>query len=264
MKEYLKRIGFVGDGVLDVPPTKPKYADVPPIKPDYVTLSELQYKHFLNVPYENLDILRNIPLSLEIKDLYEKIVVNKRGGYCFELNALFNWLLCEIGFKTTNYFARFLLDEPTIPMRRHRVIRVDIDGVYYLADVGVGSITPERPLKLVENEETEIRGLTYKLNKEPFLGWVLNLKKDGKWQKIYSFTEEQQLEVDYIQPNFYCQHSPDSIFNKENMVAIRTETGKYTLDGNVFKIIDNGKITKKEYPENEIPEILKKYFGIEI
>jgi len=258
MKEYLRRIGFVGDGVLDVPP----------IKKDYATLSELQYRHFLTVPYENLDILRNIPLSLDTKKLYDKIVINKRGGYCFELNAIFNWLLCEIGFKTINYFARFLLGESKIPMRRHRVIRVDIGGVSYLADVGVGSITPEKPLKLVENEETEIRGIIYKLNKEPFLGWVLSFRKNNQneWQKLYSFSEEEQLEVDFIQPNFYCQYNPDSIFNKENMIAIRTETGKNTLDGNIFKTLDfiGGTKTIKECTEKEIPEILKKYFGIEL
>jgi len=252
VKEYLERIGFIGEP-----------------KADYATLSELQYKHLLTVPYENLDILRNIPLSLDPADLYDKIAARKRGGYCFELNALFNWLLCEIGFKTVNYFARFLLDEPKIPMRRHRVIRVEIGGEYYLADVGVGSITPEIPLKLVEDEETEVRGLTFKFKKELFLGWVLYVKKDGEWdwKKLYSFTEEEQLEVDYVQPNFYCQYSPDSIFKKQNMVAIRTETGKCTLDGNVFKIIDfvdmPYSVKLKDCTDDEIPEILKQYFGIE-
>jgi len=249
-KNYLKRIGFTGEAV-----------------PDYETLYELQYRHFLTVPYENLDILNDIPLSLETADLYDKIVVRKRGGYCFELNALFNWLLCEIGYKTTTYFARFLLDLNEIPMRRHRIMRVEIGGAYYIADVGVGSVTPERPLRLIENEETEIRTITYKFTKDPFLGWVLNFKKikDENWRPLYSFTEEAQLEVDFVQPNFYCQKHEDSIFNKTNMFAIRTETGKYTLDGSVFKTADlSGNITSaKECDENEITEVLKNYFGVE-
>ncbi|MCL2100068.1 MAG: arylamine N-acetyltransferase, partial [Oscillospiraceae bacterium] len=214
--DYLKRIGFKGEP-----------------RADYNTLCGLQYCHFLSVPYENLDILRGVPLSLEICDLYKKIVTGNRGGYCFELNACFNWLLGELGFKTVSYFARFLLDEPDIKrvMRRHRVMRVEADGEYYLADVGVGSITPERPLKLVENEQTEIRGITYKFTKDPGLGWVLSFIRKGEWVRLYSFTEEEQSEIDFVQPNFYCQYSPDSIFNKQNMVAIRTETGKYSLDG---------------------------------
>ncbi|MCL2158371.1 MAG: arylamine N-acetyltransferase [Oscillospiraceae bacterium] len=247
---YLKRIGFEGEA-----------------KADLATLSNLQYRHFLSVPYENLDILRNVPLSLETTDLYDKIVVRKRGGYCFELNALFDWLLCEIGFKTKNYFARFLLDEPKIPMRRHRVILVEIEDEIYLSDVGVGSVTPELPLRLVKNEETTIRGLTYMFEKDEFLGWVLNVKRGEKWSQLYSFTADVQLEVDFVQPNFYCQYSPDSVFKKANMVSLRTETGKYTLDANTFRELElfGAAIkTERECTEDEIPGILKQYFGIEL
>jgi len=136
--DYLRRIGFEGEA-----------------KADFATLEQLQYRHFLTVPYENLDILRNVPLSLEIGDIYNKIVVHGRGGYCFELNGLFNWLLREIGFKTKSYFARFLLDEPdfSLVMRRHRIMRVECGGEYYIADVGVGAVTPEIPLKLIETRK---------------------------------------------------------------------------------------------------------------
>jgi N-hydroxyarylamine O-acetyltransferase len=247
IKDYLRRIGFEGEA-----------------KADYATLSQLQYRHFMAVPYENIDILRNIPLSLDFADLYEKIVGQGRGGYCFELNALFDWLLCAVGFKTTNYFARFVLDESEIPMRRHRIMRVEIDGEFYLADVGVGTVTPETPLKLVENEETEVRGITYKFTKDPLLGWVLNFIRKGEWTSLYSFTEEKQLEIDFVQPSFYCQYHPDSIFNKKNMVAIRTEAGKYSLDGNIFRILENGQTTEKECTDSEVTEVLEKYFGIKL
>ena len=249
VKDYLKRIGFEGEA-----------------KADYNTLYQLQYRHFLSVPYENIDILRNLPLSLDVGDLYRKIVEQGRGGYCFELNALYNWLLCEIGFKTVSYFARFLIDESDISrvMRRHRIMRVEIDGEYYIGDVGVGVIAPERPLKLVENEETKVRGITYTLKKDPFLGWVIYFNLNGEWKWLYSFTEEPQMEIDFLQPNFYCQYHPDSMFNKQNMVAMRTETGKYTLDGNLLKILDiqKGMSEKHEYTDAEIPGILEKYFGI--
>jgi len=248
VERYLERIGFEG---------------VP--KPDLATLAGLQYRHFLSVPYENLDILKNIPISLEPDDLFDKIVKRKRGGYCFELNALFERLLCELGFKTVSYFARFLLNEPKIPMRRHRVVRVELENGFYLADVGVGSVTPECPLKITEGEETEIRGLGYMFSKDDCLGWVLNVKVDGEWKRLYSFSEEKQLEIDFAQPNFYCQYSPDSVFNKTNMVALRTQTGKYTLDGNIFKTIDwkTGAIEARECENDEIPGILKYYFGLE-
>ena len=249
IKKYLKRIGFEGEA-----------------KADYKTLYELQYRHFLSVPYENIDILNKVDLSLDIDVLYKKVVERGRGGYCFELNALYNWLLCELGFKTISYFARFLLDEPdlSLVMRRHRIMRVEIDGEYYLTDVGVGAVVPERPLRLVENEETKIRGLTFKFIKEPFLGWVLYVLRKGEWGKLYSFTEEEQNEIDFVQPNFYCQYHPDSIFNKQNMIAIRTEKGKYSIDGNTFRVLENGALTEKECTDEEITEIMKTNFGIVI
>ena len=68
----------------------------PDLKADGDLLRKLQFAHTTTVPYENLDILRGIPISLKIDDIYEKVVVRGRGGYCFELNALFGWLLRQL------------------------------------------------------------------------------------------------------------------------------------------------------------------------
>ena len=251
VEKYLKRIGYNGKPAIN-----------------FETLSELQYRHFLSVPYENLDILNRVPLSLDIDDLFEKIVIRNRGGYCFELNTLFNHLLKETGFKTTTYISRFLLGEKETPMRRHRVMKVDIDGESYLADVGVGSEVPVRPLKLQDGYEEKVRRILYKLSKEPFYGWVLsyynNRDDKNEWDKIYSFTEEEQLEVDFVQPDFYCQYHPDSIFRTQRMVAVRTETGKNTIDGNLLKIFSKGTIASHIFEDSELNDILKKYFKIDI
>lgn len=38
-------------------------------------------------------------ISLEPDDLYEKIVVKKRGGYCMEVNCFFGIVLRSLGFE---------------------------------------------------------------------------------------------------------------------------------------------------------------------
>ena len=276
VKKYLERINFNYYNYTE---------DLSDLSISYDTLSNLVYCHFMSVPYENFDILNNIPLSLEIPDLYDKIVNRRRGGYCFELNTLFNWLLNQIGFKTQTYIARFLLDEPVfpfVPMRRHRVMRTEIDGEYYIADIGVGCEVPVRPLKLVENQETEIRKTFYKFRKDENFGWVLQYKhsKDdykNEWKDIYGFTEEPQFEIDFIQPNFWCQYSEDSPFRAKNIIAIRTATGKCSIDGNVFRTFTafdaSGahiplSVTEKIIEPSELTElaelnsILKEFFGI--
>jgi len=258
IEKYLERINYNGD-----------------LSISYHTLSQLVFCHFMNVPYENLDILNNIPLSLEIPDLYDKIVNRRRGGYCFELNTLFNWLLNRIGFKTHTYSARFLLNIPenTIPMRRHRLTKTEINGACYIADVGVGNEVPVRPLQLDENNighETAMRRLVFRFRKDEFFGWVLQYKNPQKdpneWKDIYGFTEEIEYEIDFVQPNFWCQYSQDSPFRVQNWLALRTPDGKYTIDGNLFRIYDltepQIKITERIFEPDELNGILKDYFGI--
>lgn len=244
--KYLDRIGFTGrqDGSL-------------------LTLSRLQEAHSCSVPYENLDILRKRELSLDIEDLYNKVVVRKRGGYCFELNALFGWLLRELSYQVTDYFARFLRGEATIPMRRHRVLRVEVDGEAYLCDVGVGGPVPFRPVKLAEGLEQQQGDECYRMRKDSFLGWVLQERHHGEWRDLYSFTEEPQLPVDFVAANYYCQYSPDSIFNRQPMISIRTKDGRYSVDGNEFRTFSREGV-KTFIPENdeEKNRALEQYFGI--
>ena len=109
-------------------------------------LGQVQTGCVLNIAYENLDILENKPLDLSPDALYEKIVMRRRGGYCFELNGLLTDMLRLMGFHATERFARFLLGEEDVPMRRHRVTIVHMAEGDYLMDIGVGIIAPRQPL----------------------------------------------------------------------------------------------------------------------
>lgn len=246
---YLDRIGYEG-----------------PIDGSAHTLASLQEHHLHAVPYENLDILRGSPLSLEIDKLYDKIVVRRRGGYCFELNALFGWLLRSLGYSVTDYMARFWRDEPnTPPKRRHQVLKVEVDGVSYLVDVGVGGIVPRRPIRMEELLEQPQGEETYRLERDDFFGWMLCEFKRGQWGRIYSFTEEPQLAKDYITTSFWCEHAPESIFRKGAMLAVRTREGRNTVAGSEFRIFTADGV-RAFTPENESAyrEALHTYFGIQL
>ena len=248
IKAYLKRIGYEGEP-----------------KNDFESLSRLQTQHLRTVPYENLDIMRDIPLSLEIEDMYEKIVVRHRGGYCFELNGLFAWLLRELGFSVVEYMARYLRDEPEIPMRRHRVLKVSCGDEDFLCDVGVGAVIPRIPLPYVMDKVSEQGAERYKLGREPFLGIVLyEWKQRAKeWQKLYSFTEEEQLNIDYIMPSFYCEKHPESYFRSMDMVHLFTEDGRKTVAGREFKIFSAAGVEVMVPGSEEIyEELLAQHFKI--
>ncbi len=235
----------------------------PNLVPSGELLRKLQYAHVTTVPYENLDIFHGVPVSLKLDDIYDKVVVRRRGGYCFELNALFGWLLRQLGYSVTDYTARFLRGESSIPMRRHRVLRViDACGDAWLADVGVGQQVPKMSLALVPELVQEQFGETYKFRVVQDYGWVLYDLRDGEWREVFAFTEEVQLDIDFEMPSFWCEANPDSPFRKKEMLSLKTDTGRITVDGNEFKIFDSGNVTVKTLSDEEKPEYFKKYFGI--
>jgi len=245
---YLQRIGFTG---------KPGV--------NFDTLHALQRNHLQTVPYENIDIINNIPISLNLDDIYEKIVVRRRGGYCFELNALFAWLLRSLGFEVKDYFARFLLNEPEIPMRRHHVLGVSFNAERYLCDVGVGLVIPRMPIKLAHGVVSEQNGETYKLEKEDFLGYIVYDLKNLQWRELYAFTEEEQIKPDFEVTSYYCEKHPNSIFNKAHMVHIFTENGRKSVAGREVKIFSqSGVEVIVPQTEAEYYELLALHFGIRL
>src|SRR5258706_15925794 len=77
-----------------------------PLGPTAETLAALHRAHLYSVPFENLDIGLGRPLSLALPALFDKIVTRRRGGFCYELNGLFAWLLTRLGYRVTYLSAR--------------------------------------------------------------------------------------------------------------------------------------------------------------
>jgi len=247
---YLRRIGMPDDDAAH----------------SYAFLSQLQYRHVLSVPYENMDILAGIPLSLDSGALQDKIVRRHRGGYCFELNGAFSDLLKALGFEVKNYFARFLRGETEIPLRRHRVLVTEIEGRRYLCDVGIGQSAPRYPLLLQEDILQEQFGETYRFSRDPFLGWVLWDLHRGEWRRFFSFTEEEQLDIDFTHASFYCEKHPDSPFNKALSVSIKTDTGRKTVNGRSFKVFCGDEVVREETLNDDtlLRRVLREEFGLEM
>lgn len=214
-------------------------------------LGRIQSACVISIAYENLSILDQEPLDLAPEALFDKIVLQCRGGYCFELNGLLAHMLREMGYSVSERFARYLRGEATIPMRRHRIVIVTLEDGDYLCDIGVGQIAPRLPLKieagLVQTQNDE----TYKFEQDPVHGWILYDLHDGAWREYICFTNDPAYDVDFIQPSFYCEAHIDSVFNKEPMIAIKTAAGRKTIDGDVYKVFVGEKL---EYIEERISD----------
>ena len=227
-------------------------------------LEQLQLAHVTRIPYENLDILAGRPLPMTWQDQFAKMVEKRRGGYCFELNGLFAFLLSALGCEVTTFMGRFLRGETAIPMRRHRVIRAVCAEGTFICDAGVGQSAPRFPLELVLDRVQEQFGETYKITREPFFGWVIHDLHRGQWRRFYSFTEEEQLDIDFVMPSYYCETSPDSIFNKTLMLSIKTLDGRKTIDGRLFLMFSPAGVTEKQISSaNELNKLLEEHFNLD-
>ena len=231
------------------------------------TLTKLQDAHLKYIPYENFDCLNGKITSLKRQDMFNKVIMHNRGGICFELNGLYNWLLESLGFDVTSYSARFIDKMETYQLRRHRVMCVALGEKRYLTDVGVNSESPRVPLEIVEGLIQSDGISQYKFTRSEFWGWLLWQKERGKiWKRLFGFTEEPQIDKDFITASFWCDAHLDSPFIKSKKLSIFREDCNITIRGNYLKFYLGGRV-KYRYKINtgaELKEILWEYFGINV
>ena len=229
------------------------------------TLTKLQDAHLKYIPYENFDCLNGKITSLKRQDMFNKVIMHNRGGICFELNGLYNWLLESLGFDVTSYSARFIDKMETYQLRRHRVMCVALGDKRYLTDVGVNSESPRVPLEITEGLIQSDGISQYKFTRSEFWGWLLWQKERGKiWKRLFGFTEEPQIDKDFITASFWCDAHPDSPFIKSKKLSIFREDCNITIRGNYLKFYLGGRV-KYRYKINtgaELKEILWEYFGV--
>ena len=131
------------DGWVDDYLTRIQYKQA--VKLNLETLRALHQHHLLKVPFENLDIQWQRPLSLEIQDLFQKIITNNRGGFCYEMNHMFGSLLEELGFKVIKIAAQVHNEQQPGDYFDHMALVVNDD---WLCDIGFGGGSFMQPLLL--------------------------------------------------------------------------------------------------------------------
>jgi len=157
-------------------------------EPTLAYLAELMKAQLLNVPFEDLEVFhgRTQP-SLNTADMFDKIVTRRRGGYCFELNGLFQKLLESLGYRCRNVIGRIALGRGHLTPPAHRVMLVELDGSTFFCDVGFGGPVPLSPIRLTENETlTCAAGRRYRFERGERETAIL-LERDG------AFFEEKQI-----------------------------------------------------------------------
>ena len=245
--KYLKRIG----------------ADEFDIKPNIETLKFLQKQHLLNVPFENLDIHWQRPIILHNEKFYEKVVEQKRGGFCYELNGLFYQLLENLGFENKIVSARVSNGKGGFGEEYdHLAILTEIEDEKYLTDVGFGDFTA-KPLKFVLGIEQKDENGIYRITKFD-KDYFLVEKKDGnEWKHEYIFKDKPRELSEFEEMCKFHQTSPESHFTRGKVCSLMTETGRKTLTDKKFIVTKGGEKTEHDVNSDEqFEQILESEFGI--
>ncbi|MDQ0427345.1 N-hydroxyarylamine O-acetyltransferase [Planomicrobium stackebrandtii] len=224
-------------------------------------LAELQSLHMQNIPFENLDVIRKTPIYLNLESIYEKIVNQQRGGYCYELNGLFHWLLDELGFEAKLISATVQKPDGTWSKSdTHAAILVELDTLY-LVDAGFGDSTIS-PIPVGGERHTDHSG-TYRVQQVDDVYYDLIRENDETEKVLYRFSTEEKQLADFHEGCIFNQVSKDSPFTHDDLVTRATAQGRITLSGSQLTRSENGHKEKTELSAEEKKQVLKDEFGID-
>jgi N-hydroxyarylamine O-acetyltransferase len=230
-------------------------------------LAELHRAHVTSIPFENLDAHRGVPVSVELDDIERKLVVERRGGYCFEHNLLLAGALGASGMAAEPMLARVRIGRPpgTPRPRTHLVHRVHDEGQVWLADVGFGNGTPLEPIPFGPGAEYEQSGWRFRLVQDGS-EHVLQTADGAGWTDVYGFVPEPVPFIDIQTSNWFSCTHPSSPFVAGLLVAINRPDGtRVTLSdrrGLVLTTDTPGERTESEVSWAEVPGLLENVFSL--
>jgi len=226
-------------------------------------LSDLHYANLQTVPFENLDIHLGRPIQLDEGHLFRKIVTQRRGGFCYELNGMFAQVLQELGFQVDLLSAEVFEEGEFSPEFDHLAILVKLEEDW-LVDVGFGD-SFVKPLKLFESGEQVQNDTAYRIERSTNYRVLSQQDGSGIWEHSYRFNLEPRNLEDFKARCRYHQTSPDSHFTRKRMCTRLMQEGRITLRDMCLSETKNMERREtKIADEGAYLAALEKHFGIRL
>jgi len=243
---YLERIGYTASR-----------------EPTAETLRQLHRSHMLAVPFENLDIPLSHPIHLSLPSFYDKIVRRRRGGFCYELNGLFGWLLEQLGFTVAMLSARVFDGGQPGREYAHLTLLIDMEE-RLIADVGFGDSFLE-PLRLDGGGEDVPRGRSYRLTGSDSERVLQQRRPESDWEPQYVFSLTPRRLAEFSATCEWTQTSPESVFTGKAVCSLATPDGRITLSNGRLITTAGGRREEREVTsEEEYRALLLSRFGIDL
>jgi N-hydroxyarylamine O-acetyltransferase len=246
---YFGRIGYSGERT-----------------PTLSTLHAICAAHVQAIPFENLDVLLGRGISLADDAVEQKLVHQRRGGYCFEQNTLLLRVLLAMGYEARPISARVRLQRPRdfTPPRTHVFVRVELAGASYLADVGVGGLSPTCALALVADREQSTPHEPRRLVQQDGR-WFHQAKLGLDWADVCEFTLEEMPAIDREVANWFTSTHPASHFRSRLLVArALPDGGRLTLLNRelTVRLRDQEPVTRMLTDDGALLSALAEHFGL--
>ena len=230
-----------------------------PTAPTLAVLTDLMARHLLSVPFENLSIHLDEPVSLDEPAMLDKIVGRGRGGFCYELNGAFAALLAHLGYDVTLLAARVYDDHGAGPLFDHLILRADLEEPW-LVDVGFGRFIAA-PVRLdVGTEQRDPAG-------------TVRIVTTADGDLVVEFEGRAQLKVeqrpralaDFGPTCWYQQTSPSSHFTQSLICSLPTADGRVTLSDRLLISTVDGRRTERELgSDDDVRAVYRELFGIHL
>lgn len=225
------------------------------ISTDTQGLDRLIHAQLTHIPFDDMDVWgRGDCPSLSVKALFEKIILRRRGGYCFELNSLFHALLRELGFDAYLVAAHVMAGREEIYPPSHCAIVCTLDGEKFFCDVGYGGPVPDGALSFCGESR-----FGFRLEREGLYMKLIN-EKSGLCK--ICFKDVPVANVELLPMNYYISQKPDSPFRNILHLNLRLENGSVSIVDHEFKLRRGDERVENYVNLNDLPALLEEYFGI--
>ncbi|MFB6588978.1 arylamine N-acetyltransferase [Bacillus thuringiensis] len=220
------------------------------------------------IPFENLDVIAGNAKVISKENLQEKILMNSRGGLCYELNTLFYYFLKDCGYDVQlalgtvykNDINAWALEDG------HITIILTYNNVQYLIDVGIASLVPLVPVPFTGESVSSKNGSYRVRRKDTSKGnYVLErIDTAGEWKVCHAFYKHiiDEIVVNDVQRRVI--EDEKSIFNKGPIAVKLTNSGHISLTNTSLTEIIHVEKTKREITEDQYREFLYTLFAIKL
>ncbi|WP_329221232.1 arylamine N-acetyltransferase [Streptomyces sp. NBC_01485] len=231
-----------------------------PHRLDADALRHLHERHVLSVPFDNLDYVRGGDIRMDERAV-DKIVHERRGGLCGEINIAFHLLLTSLGFDVTLHQGRVHLPDGGITAPYHHVVMtVAVDGVRWIADIGFGK-SSRRPLLLDhDGQQPDPHGefTTRRLDRRS----VEVVRGEAPLYVLY----EEPVEPDeFRQTMWWYRTSPDSPFLQTLVCSLPLEDGWVIMRDDLLTVVSEERRRTEQLPDdNAVLAAYEKWFGMKL